>query len=238
VESRDVSPISPWAELPKKETEEWIRLRDINWKEEAKGLIETFKWWKKCTGELWMAREERGEWRLQHLEIPFISYPTRDDPYDSIKNRPWNQEAIQEMIKVNPVLKDPEGAASRKQERLRRWQEERRSTEEVRLHAIQQRQWEEPAQALVQNQRPVFVEQNLGQWIREIEDDERRRMESPTERRTREWLEQIQADRRYLERDGRFQEIIEDVRRLPNGPERQEVFGRFWVNLFTQEYQK
>jgi hypothetical protein len=40
-----------------------------------------------------------------------------------------------------------------------------------------------------------------------------------------------------LERDGRFQGIIEDVRRLPNGPERQEVFRRFWTNLCTQEYQ-
>jgi hypothetical protein len=24
---------------------------------------------------------------------------------------------------------------------------------------------------------------------------------------------------------------------LPNGPERQEVFRRFWANLYTQEYQ-
>jgi hypothetical protein len=83
----------------------------------------------------------------------------------------------------------------------------------------------------------MFVEQNLGQWIREIEEDERRRIESSTERRARERREQIQDNRRYLERDGRFQRIIEDVRRLPNGPERQEVFGRFWANLYTQEHQ-
>jgi hypothetical protein len=83
----------------------------------------------------------------------------------------------------------------------------------------------------------VFVEQNLGQWIRVIEEDERRRMETPTERCTRERREQIEANRRYLERDGRFTGIIEDVRRLPNGPERQEVFRRFWANLYTQKYQ-
>jgi hypothetical protein len=81
------------------------------------------------------------------------------------------------------------------------------------------------------------VEQNLGQWIREIEEDERRRRESPTERRIRERREQIQDHHRSLERDGRFREIVEDVRRLPNGPERQEVFRRFWANLYTQEYQ-
>jgi hypothetical protein len=40
-----------------------------------------------------------------------------------------------------------------------------------------------------------------------------------------------------LERDERFAQIVEDVRKLPNGPERQEVFRRFWVNLYTQEYQ-
>jgi hypothetical protein len=37
--------------------------------------------------------------------------------------------------------------------------------------------------------------------------------------------------------DGRFTGIVEDVRRLPNGPERREVFRRFWANLYTQEYQ-
>jgi hypothetical protein len=62
-------------------------------------------------------------------------------------------------------------------------------------------------------------------------------MESPTERRSRERRQEIQNHRRFLERDGRFQGIVEDVRRLPNGSERQEVFRRFWANLSTQEYQ-
>jgi hypothetical protein len=30
---------------------------------------------------------------------------------------------------------------------------------------------------------------------------------------------------------------LEDVRRVPNCPERQEVFRRFWANLYAQEYQ-
>jgi hypothetical protein len=62
-------------------------------------------------------------------------------------------------------------------------------------------------------------------------------METPTERWTRERREQIEEDRRYLARDGRFTQIVEDVRRLPDGPERREVFRRFWFNLYTQEYQ-
>jgi hypothetical protein len=115
--------------------------------------------------------------------------------------------------------------------------EERRILEERREQEAQQRARDRQAQALVQNQRVVFEEQNLGQWIRRIEEDERRRMESPTERRTRERTQEIQANRRYLERDGRFRDIVEDVRRLPNGPERQEVFRRFWANLYMREYQ-
>jgi hypothetical protein len=132
---------------------------------------------------------------------------------------------------------DPEGVVTRREERRRRWAEERRATEEMQMQAFLQRQREEQAQALVQNQRPVFVEQNLGQWTREIEEDERLRMESPTERRTRERRQEIQDHRRFLERDGRFRGIAQDVRRMPNGPERQEVFRRFWADLYTQEYQ-
>jgi hypothetical protein len=77
----------------------------------------------------------------------------------------------------------------------------------------------------------------VSQWIRQIEEDERLRMETPTERRTRDRREQIEEDRRYLARDGRFTQIVEDVHRLPDGPERREVFRRFWFNLYTQEYQ-
>jgi hypothetical protein len=62
-------------------------------------------------------------------------------------------------------------------------------------------------------------------------------MESPTEQRTRERHQEIQDHRHFLQRDGRFQEMVAEVRRLPNGPERQEVFRRSWTNLYTQEYQ-
>jgi hypothetical protein len=59
--------------------------------------------------------------------------------------------------------------------------------------------------------------------MRDIKADERRQMqETPTQRR-----EQIEETRRYLLPDGRFTQIVEDVRRLPDGPERAEVFRRF-----------
>jgi hypothetical protein len=122
------------------------------------------------------------------------------------------------------------------QRRLKQ-EEERSAIEELRRQAAQQRARELQAQALVQNQRERFAEQNLGQWIRRIEADERARMESPTERRTRERRRETQDHRQFLERDGRFQGIVADIRRLPDGPERQGVFRRFWADIYTQEYQ-
>jgi hypothetical protein len=63
------------------------------------------------------------------LEIPYIRYPSRDEPFESIKDMPENQEAIRKMLEVSPVLRekewvdkvrdwqDPEGAERRKEER-------------------------------------------------------------------------------------------------------------------------
>jgi hypothetical protein len=62
-------------------------------------------------------------------------------------------------------------------------------------------------------------------------------MESPTERRARERRQEIQDHRHFLEGDGRFRRIVDEVRRMPDGPERQGVFRRFWADLYTQEYQ-
>jgi hypothetical protein len=149
------------------------------------------------------------------------------------------------MVTRNPLFKETKWwnlwldklRPERVVERNRRLAEDRRILEERWQQEVQQRARDRQARALVQNQRVELGEQNLGQWIRRIEEDERARMDSPTERRARERRQEIQANRGYLERDGRFRDIVEDVRRLPNGPERQEVFRRFWANLYTQEYQ-
>jgi hypothetical protein len=98
------------------------------------------------------------------------------------------------MVAKNPLFKEkkwwdkwldrlyPERVAERNQKLA----EDRRSLEEKWRQKAQQRARDRQAQTLVQNRRVEFVEQNLGQWIRKIEEDERARMESRTERRTRE----------------------------------------------------
>jgi hypothetical protein len=189
--------------------------------------------------------QDRREGRLEYLEIPFLRCPKKEKVYKSILEVPDNQEAIQEMIARNPLFKEAKWKdqwldwlhPERIEQRRLKWEEERGTIEEMRQRAIQQRAREAQAQALVQNQSAEFLERNLGQWIRQIEADERSRMESPIERRTRERRQEIQDHRRLLEGDRRFRRIVEEVRRLPNRPQRQEVFRRFWVNLYTQEYQ-
>jgi hypothetical protein len=139
------------------------------------------------------------------------------------------------MVAKNPLLKEEKSwnkwldrlYPERVVERNQRLDQNRRALELRRRQEAQQRARDRQAQTLVQNQRVEFVEQNLGQRIRQIEEDERERMESPTERRTRERRQEIQDHRRFLDRDGIFRDIAEDIRRLPNGPERQEVFRRF-----------
>jgi hypothetical protein len=147
------------------------------------------------------------------MEVPLLGYPTKDEEYKSILEVPDNQEAIREMIARNPLFKRGEWLErwldwlhpERIEERRLKWEEERRVIEEMRQQAIQQRARELRAQTLVQNLRVEPAERNLGQWVRDIEADERGRLESPTEPRSRERRQEIQDHRRFLEQDGRFQ---------------------------------
>jgi hypothetical protein len=104
---------------------------------------------------------------------------------------------------------------------LRKIEEEQRELEEMRQRM--------EAQRIIDLQGPnvELREQNLGQWIAQIEEDERQRMETPTERRTRERRQDIRDHRHFLKQDGRFHGIIEIVRRLPDGPERREALRSF-----------
>jgi hypothetical protein len=249
VESRKSSPITPqieWDEAPIKETAQWHERKMFFWGSEAQRMFITSRWWERDNQRKdWEIREARREWKLQHLEIPFLRQPTKEEKYKSILEVPDNQEAIQEMVARNPLFKEKKWAEEwldwlhpeRIEERRLTWEEERRAVEEMQQRAMQQQAREFQAQALVQNRRAEPVEQNLVQWIRQIKADEHARLEYPTERRTRERRQEIQDHRRFLERDGRFQEIVPEVRRLPNGPECQEAFRRFRANLYTQEYQ-
>jgi hypothetical protein len=110
VEPPNTSPISPGGGLPEKGTKDWLRIRGERWKEEAKRIVKTFKWWKKFQSEMFFEREAARERLCRQLEIPYIRYPSRDEPYESIKDMPENQEAVREMLEVNPVLHEKEWA--------------------------------------------------------------------------------------------------------------------------------
>jgi hypothetical protein len=154
-----------------------------------------------------------------------------------------NREAIKEMIEKNPVFKEPmmadkledwshpETKEARAEERRRRIEQERKDIENMRVRMA--------AEQILENQGPrvEMREQVTGQWIAQIEEDERRRMESPTERRNRERRQEIRDHRRFLKQDGRFHGIVRTVRRLPDGPERREAFRRFWEGLYATEYE-
>jgi hypothetical protein len=79
-------------------------------------------------------------------------------------------------------------------------------------------------------------EQTLGQWIVQIEADKRQRIETPTERRTRERRQEIRDHRHFLKQDGRFRGTLRTIRRLQDGPERREAIRRFWEDQFVEEY--
>jgi hypothetical protein len=244
VELSKPSPITEQMELEsvEKGSPLWNERQALHWKLEIERM---FVPWPVRANESLERMDERREWTLGHLEIPFLRYPRRGENAVQIMDVPDNQRAVQEMVTGNPLFKEakwwnlwldklhPELVI----ERNRRLVEDRCILEERWPREHEKRARERQAQALVQDRRAESVEQNLGQWIRQIEDDERRRIKSPTERRTRERRQETQDHRRYLERGGKFQGIIEDVRRLPNGPERQEVFRRFWAKLYTQEFQ-
>jgi hypothetical protein len=91
--------------------------------------------------------------------------------------------------------------------------------------------------AMEQGLRVELGEQATCQWIARIEEDERKRMKSPTERRTRERRQEIRDHRRFLKQDGHFHWIARTVRRLQDGPERREAFRQFWGWLCTAEYE-
>jgi hypothetical protein len=53
--------------------------------------------------------DERREWMLKHLEVPFLRYPRREENAVQIMDLPDNQEAVQEMEARNPLFKETSG---------------------------------------------------------------------------------------------------------------------------------
>jgi uncharacterized protein with von Willebrand factor type A (vWA) domain len=69
-------------------------------------------------------------------------------------------------------------------------------------------------------------------WIAQIEEDERQRMESPSERKTRERRMDIKDHGRFLKKDPRFRGIVRTIQRLQDGP---DTLGRRSVALMEYE---
>jgi hypothetical protein len=78
-------------------------------------------------------------------------------------------------------------------------------------------------------------EQELGQWLTQIEGDERPKMEPPTQRRTRERQREIEDKTHYSRQDGRFEEIVQTVERLQEGPQRRKALRRFWNDVYEDQ---
>jgi hypothetical protein len=78
----------------------WEERRALFWKMESERLFEGFD----TRRDLGIEEEDRKrEWKLRHLEIPFMRYPHPEDTSGSLLGLTDNQEAIQEMVRVNPL---------------------------------------------------------------------------------------------------------------------------------------
>jgi hypothetical protein len=113
-----------------------------------------------------------------------------------------NHEAIAEMTDRNQVLNGEFKWRVREwlhpeteEERSKRTEQEQRDLEEMRRKT--------EAQRVVDLRGPTVElrERNLGQWTAQVEDDERQRMETPPERKTRERRQDIRNQRNFLKQD-------------------------------------
>jgi hypothetical protein len=94
-----------------------------------------------------------------------------------------------------------------------------------------------PPQYLSETYGSPHIPKRKQRMIAQIEEDERQRMESHTERRTMERRQEIRDHRPFLKQDGRFHGILRTVRSLPDRPEWTEAFRRFWAELHTAVYE-
>jgi hypothetical protein len=80
----------------------WEERRTLWWKIEAERM---FMWDIAGVLEAEQSNQVR-EWRIRHLEIPFIRTPHRGDGRVIMLRLPDNQEAIQEMVAKNPLFQE------------------------------------------------------------------------------------------------------------------------------------
>jgi hypothetical protein len=104
-ESLRTSPLAEQAdwESVEKGSKLWLERQALFWKIEAERMFEFFG----TKGDLSLEIEDqKWEWKLRHLEIPFIRYPRRDEVCQCKLRLADNQETIQAMIERNPLFKE------------------------------------------------------------------------------------------------------------------------------------
>jgi hypothetical protein len=104
VESLKASPITEQMEWEsvEKGSPLWEKRRATHWKLEIERMF--IPWPVKADVNL-ERMDERREWMLGHLEIPFLRYPKREENSVQIMDLPENQGAVQEMVAKNPLFK-------------------------------------------------------------------------------------------------------------------------------------
>jgi hypothetical protein len=103
-EELEDSPIAEQAawESVEKGSPLWLERQALHWKLEIERM---FSGWDTSLDLSIEQKDLKREWMLRHLEIPFIRYPRSDERCRSLMDLPDNQEAIQEMVVKNPLLK-------------------------------------------------------------------------------------------------------------------------------------
>jgi hypothetical protein len=229
-------------------SKEWNDIRERICQDEALLLLGIKR---RSTGggeRTWVRIEQGRERRCKEYEVPYIRIPWPGKEFEVgyvLEEAPGNAEAIQEIIKLNLVLHRAPYA-----EKLEKWlhpelKEERRrkEMEESERRAaealvLRQTMYEGIIQGTPDQHEPriQMAKPTLEQWLVQIEDDERQRMETSTQRRTRERRQEIREHRHFLKQDVRFRGIVRTIRRVQDGPERREAIRRFWEDTYAEVY--
>jgi hypothetical protein len=122
----------------------WKERQDFYWKSEIERMF--IPWPVKADVKM-EQMDDRREWMLKPLEVPFLRYPRREENATQIMDRPDNQVAVQEMVARNPSFKEQKWwnlwldklHPERVLERNRRLAENRRILEERWHQEVQQR---------------------------------------------------------------------------------------------------
>jgi hypothetical protein len=197
---------------------EWKEVQDAIWNDEAKVIL-GLRAHPKVAEFKWNQIEHWREQICKNYQVPYIKYPwpgKEREPDYVPEESPGNREAIQTTTEQNPVFKRyPYSDMLGRKLDLEGWdrrQQERREKEERELARLRE-EWQtrQAVELMAQvtggtaytrptgrKQLPTIglMGQTIGHWLVKVEEDEKHRMETPTERRTRERRQETLRERR------------------------------------------